>query len=62
MIDRKYDMMKHKNIRYTEDGGAPPYDYAKAPLTHDDLQIDIQRLDDYELLTQEDILGEGQEE
>lgn len=62
MIDRKYDMMKHKNIRYTEDGGAPPYDYAKAPLAHDDLQIDIQRLDDYELLTQEDILGEGQEE
>ena len=55
-------MMKHKNIRYTEDGGAPPYDYAKAPLAHDDLQIDIQRLDDYELLTQEDILGEGQEE
>ena len=47
---------------YTEDGGAPPYDYAKAPLAHDDLQIDIQRLDDYELLTQEDILGEGQEE
>ncbi len=37
-------------ISYTEDGGAPPYDYAKAPLAHDDLQIDIQRLDDYELL------------
>lgn len=61
MIDRKYDMMKHKNIRYTEDGGAPPYDYAKAPLAHDDLMIDIQRLDDYELLTQEDILQEEQE-
>lgn len=62
MIDRKYDMMKHKNIRYTEDGGAAPYDYAKAPLARDDLQIDIRRLDDYELLTQEDILEEGQEE
>ena len=61
MIDRKYDMMKHKNIRYTEDGGAPPYDYAKAPLAHDDLRIDIQRLDDYELLTQEDILKDEQE-
>ena len=54
-------MMKHKNIRYTEDGGAPPYDYAKAPLAHDDLRIDIQRLDDYELLTQEDILKDEQE-
>lgn len=61
MMDQKYDMMKHKNIRYTEDGGAPPYDYAKAPLAHDDLMIDIQRLDDYELLTQEDILQDEQE-
>lgn len=62
MMDQKYDMMKHKNIRYTEDGGAPPYDYAKAPLAHDDLMIDIQRLDDYELLTQEDILQEEQKD
>ena len=28
---------------------------------HDDLRIDIQRLDDYELLTQEDILKDEQE-
>ena len=61
MMDQKYNMMKHKNIRYTEDGGAPPYDYAKAPRSHDDLKIDIQRLDDYELLTQEDILEDEQE-
>ena len=33
----------------TEDGGASPYDYAKTPLAHDDLKIDINRLDDYEL-------------
>lgn len=46
------------NFRYTEDGGASPYDYAKTPLAHDDLKIDINRLDDYELLSTEDILGE----
>ena len=37
-----------------------PYDYAKAPRSHDDLNIDIERLDDYELLCEEDILGKEQ--
>ena len=25
MLDDKYDLMRHPNIRLTEDGGAPPY-------------------------------------
>ena len=50
IMDDKYDLKKHVNFRYTEDGGASPYDYAKTPLAHDDLKIDINRLDDYELL------------
>lgn len=58
IMDDKYDLKKHVNFRYTEDGGASPYDYAKIPLAHDDLKIDINRLDDYELLSTEDILGE----
>ena len=58
IMDDKYDFKKHVNFRYTEDGGASPYDYAKTPLAHDDLKIDINRLDDYELLSTEDILGE----
>ena len=58
IMDDKYDLKKHVNFRYTEDGGASPYDYAKTPLAHDDLKIDINRLDDYELLSTEDILGE----
>ena len=58
IMDDKYDLKKHVNFRYTEDGGALPYDYAKTPLAHDDLNIDINRLDDYELLSTEDILGE----
>ena len=58
IMDDKYDLKKHVNFRYTEDGGAAPYDYAKTPLAHDDLNIDINRLDDYELLSTEDILGE----
>ena len=58
IMDDKYDLKNHVNFRYTEDGGASPYDYAKTPLAHDDLKIDINRLDDYELLSTEDILGE----
>jgi type IV secretion system protein VirD4 len=60
MMDEKYDLKKHVNVKWTEDGGVPPYDYAKAPRAHDDLNIDIERLDDYELLAAEDILGSEQ--
>lgn len=58
ILDTKYDLMKHPNIRYTEDGGAGPFNYAKAPLAHDDFTFDETRYDDYELLLDEDIIGE----
>lgn len=58
ILDAKYDLMKHPNIRYTEDGGAGPFNYAKAPLAHDDFMFDEIRYDDYELLLDDDIIGE----
>lgn len=58
ILDAKYNLMKHPNIRYTEDGGAGPFNYAKAPLAHDDFTFDETRYDDYELLLDEDIIGE----
>lgn len=58
LLDAKYDLMKHPNIRYTEDGGAGPFNYAKAPLAHDDFTFDETRYNDYELLLDEDIIGE----
>ena len=58
ILDAKYDLMKHPNVRYTEDGGAGPFNYAKAPLAHDDFTFDETRYDDYELLLDEDIIGE----
>ena len=58
ILDAKYDLMKHPNIRYTEDGGAGPFNYAKAPLAHDDFTFDETRYNDYELLLDEDIIGE----
>lgn len=58
ILDAKYDLMKHPNIRYTEDGGAGPFNYAKAPLAHDNFTFDETRYNDYELLLDEDIIGE----
>ena len=58
ILDAKYDLMKHPNIRYPEDGGAGPFNYAKAPLAHDDFTFDETRYNDYELLLDEDIIGE----
>ena len=58
ILDKKYDLMKHPNIKYTEDGGAKAYNYAEAPLAHDSFPFDENRYEDYELLSGEDILGE----
>lgn len=58
IMDSKYDLMRHPNIKDTEDGGAKPFNYAEAPLAHDGFLFDAARYDDYELLSEEDILGE----
>mgnify|MGYP002282812446 FL=1 len=51
MLDNKYDLLRHPNIRLTEDGGAPPYDYTLARNARDDLALSPE---DYELLELED--------
>lgn len=60
MLDDKCDMMRHPNIRYTEDGGAAPYRYAETGNGADDLTFDAQRMDDFELLDAEDFLDKPQ--
>ncbi len=47
MLDDKYDLMRHPNIRLTEDGGAAPYDYTQAKDAQDDLALSPE---DYEIL------------
>ena len=47
MLDDKYDLMRHPNIRFTEDGGAAPYDYTQAKDAADDLGGDWKN---YEIL------------
>ena len=51
MLDGKFDLLRHPNVRYTEDGGAPPYDYAAARMEKDDLSG---APEDYELLDMRD--------
>ena len=53
MLDDKYDLMRHPNIKLTEDGGAEPYDYTKAKDARDDLACPP---DQWELLDPEEFL------
>ena len=55
MLDDKYDLMHHPNIRLTEDGGAAPYDYTHAKDAADDLDYSPDQYEDFELLEPEDI-------
>ena len=56
MLDDKYDLMRHPNIRLAEDGGAAPYDYTQAKDAADDLDYSPEQYDDFELLEPEDFL------
>ena len=59
VIDKKYNLLTHPNIKATEDGGAGTYDYAEASLAHDAPVFDETRYEDYELLSGEEITGES---
>lgn len=58
IMDDKYDLTRHPNIRLTEDGGAPPYDYTQAKDAADDLDYTPEQYGDFELLDPEDFLEE----
>lgn len=60
ILDDKYNLLRHPNIHFTEDGGATPYDYAQAPSAFEDMTYDPSRYEDYELLTAEDFLEDSQ--
>ena len=53
VIDDKYDLLRHPCIRFTEDGGALPYDYTAADQAADDLPGEAA---DWELLDMDDFL------
>ncbi len=56
IIDKKYDILKHPNIKLTEDGGAAPYIHHPG-LTYEqgDLTMPFDGLDNIEIIDEEDL-------
>jgi len=56
VIDKKYNLLKHPNIKLTPDGGAQPYRYPpkKIPLFDVKDRIDFSRLEKYKIVDWED--------
>lgn len=55
VIDEKYDLLRHPNIRRTEDGGAAPYCHSPVCLYQaGDLDFAFTTLDDVEIINMED--------
>ena len=55
VLDKKYDILKHKNLKRTEDGGAPPYVHRpQADYSLPDLPYQFRSLDDYDFIEMED--------
>lgn len=57
IFDKKYDILKHPNIKETADGNAKVYEHGKIKHFIDDWQNIILSDDDYELFSEEDLEG-----
>lgn len=57
IMDKKYDLLRHPNIKRTPDGGGEAYRHGELTYIADDLHIDMAHIDDYEILTAEEFLG-----
>ena len=65
VLDRKFDLMKHPNIKYTEYGGAAPYVHKKEqpPIpVQEDLSFTFTGLDNVELIEMEELDNEQEQE
>ena len=56
IIDRKYNLLKHPNLSLTPDGGQTPYRHSNDVSTSFELSFDESRPDDFELLTEDDLI------
>ena len=56
IIDKKYDLMRHPNIRHTTDGGEKPYIHKTTPTRFElaDLPYEFYTLEDYQFETLEE--------
>lgn len=61
MLDDKYDILAHPNIRMTSDGSAPAYDHTLTPRAVEDVMLDPGRFGDYDILDADAILNNAYE-
>lgn len=73
VIDLKYDIMKHPNIKYTTEGGGEPYIHGTVTeasgimqffqeLAGDDVEYDESIVEKYELITEDELWNQYEEE
>lgn len=55
VFDKKYDILKHPNVKYTKDGKAKPYEHGKIRHMIEDWQNILLADEDYELYSDEDM-------
>ena len=73
VMDEKYDLLKHPNVSYTTDGGAPPYEHGKDTRSVGTFRLDEAELEnaaepewfgeaEFELLSEEELYEEIEQE
>jgi type IV secretion system protein VirD4 len=52
VMDKKYDLLKHPNIKQTQDGGNAPYQHGQAAVSYalDDIPYSIEDPDEIEII------------
>ncbi len=59
VIDKKYDILKHPNIKLTEDGGAAPYiHHPGLTFAQEDLSLPLEGLDNIIIIDEEELSNE----
>ena len=59
VMDRKYDILKHPNIKLTEDGGAAPYiHHPGLTFAQEDLSLPFEGLDNIIIIDEEELSNE----
>ena len=59
VIDKKYDILKHPNIKLTEDGGAAPYiHHPGLTFAQEDLSLPFEGLDNILIIDEEELSNE----
>lgn len=56
IMDRKYDILKHPNLKFTEDGGAAPYiHHPGLSYVQEDMTLPFESLDTIEIIDEEEL-------